>query len=335
MQLLEKRFELPVLPDRRYWTPEYLASISKTIRELKLARQAVILAHNYMWDPVKEVADFVGDSLGLSQQASRTEAKTIVFCGVHFMAETAAIICPEKLVLLPELKAGCSLSSSITVEELRDWKALHAGAIVVSYVNTSAEVKAESDYCCTSSNAEKVIRSIPPHKKILFLPDKFLGYYLAQRTGRDMEIWQGQCHVHAKINARDIDRIMEAHPYADLLIHPECGCVSSCMYRALQGLPGQPKTYFLSTEGMTRHVRQSKATEFAVATEIGILDRMRKENPDKHFIPVNENAVCEFMKTITPESILRSLEEMVHPITVPSRVAHKARLAIERMLALT
>lgn len=332
--VLEQRYELPALSDRGHWTPEYVASMSHKIRDLKEARKAVILAHNYMWGPVKEVADFVGDSLGLSQQAAKTEADVIVFCGVHFMAETAAIICPDKTVLLPNLSAGCSLSASITADELRAWKARNPGAVVVSYVNTSAEVKAESDYCCTSGNAEKVIRAIPEGKKILFLPDRFLGYYLAQRTGRDMDIWQGQCHVHAKINARHIDRVAEEHPDAEMLIHPECGCVSSCMYRALQGLPGQPKTYFLSTEGMTRHVKESASKEFAVATEVGILDRMRKDHPDRRFIPVNENALCEFMKSITLEDVLHSLEAMVYPITVPDPTARKARLAIGRMLSI-
>ncbi len=332
MQTDIKRYELPPLPDRGHWTEEHIAGLTERITSLKREREAIILAHNYMWDPVKDVADFVGDSLGLSQQAAKTPAKVIVFCGVHFMAETAAIICPDKLVLLPNLAAGCSLSASITADELRAWKREHPGAVVVSYVNTSAEVKAESDYCCTSSNAEKVIQAIPQDKEILFLPDKYLGKYLMERTQRDMQIWQGECHVHAKINAKNIDKVVEDHPTAELLIHPECGCVSSCMYRALKGLPGQPKTYFLSTEGMVKHIRSSKAQEFAVATEIGILGRMQKDNPTKTFLPVNEEAICEFMKSITLEDVLTSLQVLIHPITVPAETAVKARTSIQRML---
>lgn len=332
MQANLNRYELPILPDRRHWTPEYLRDIGAKIKALKREREAVILAHNYMWDPVKDVADFVGDSLGLSQQAAKTSAKVIVFCGVHFMAETASIICPDKLVLLPDLRAGCSLSSSITAEELRAWKREHPNAVVVCYINTSAEVKAESDYCCTSGNAEKVILSIPPDREILFLPDKYLGYYLMERTHREMYIWPGQCHVHAKINVNNIDNVVEQHPDAELLIHPECGCVSSCMNRAIKGLPGQPKTYFLSTEGMVQHIRKSPAQKFAVATEVGVLGRMRRDYPTKTFLPINEEALCEFMKTITPENVLHSLEELVYPIRVPEEIAAKARRSIRRML---
>ncbi len=307
--------------------------IAQEIKKLKAEKNAVILAHNYQLPEVQDIADFIGDSLGLSQAAAKTDADLIVFCGVHFMAETASIICPEKRVLLPDLEAGCSLAATINAEQLRAWKAEHPNAVVVAYVNTTAEVKAESDYCCTSTNALKVIQAIPPDKEILFLPDMFLGAYIQKVTGRKMHIWPGECHVHAGIRPRDIDAMRAAHPQAELLVHPECGCSSSCMYYQATGdLKGE--VHILSTEGMVKHARQSPATEFIVATEIGILHRLKKETSGKTFYPANERAICEYMKKITLDKVLRSLREEIYEIRVPEPTASKARRAIERMLAI-
>ncbi len=307
--------------------------IAQEIKRLKTEKNAVILAHNYQLPEVQDIADFIGDSLGLSQAAAKTDADIIVFCGVHFMAETASIICPEKRVLLPDLEAGCSLAATINAEQLRQWKAEHPNAVVVSYVNTTAEVKAESDYCCTSTNALKVVQAIPPDKEILFLPDMFLGAYIQKVTGRKMHIWPGECHVHAGIRPRDIDAMRAAHPQAEMLVHPECGCSSSCMYYQATGdLKGE--VHILSTEGMVKHARQSPAAEFIVATEVGILHRLKKETSGKTFYPANERAICEYMKKITLEKVLRSLREEIYEIHVPEPTASKARRAIERMLAI-
>ncbi len=309
-------------------------ALVEEIQRLRRERNAVILAHNYQIPEIQDLADFVGDSLGLSQAAARTDADVIVFCGVHFMAETAAILCPEKTVLIPDPEAGCSLAASITAEDLRRWKAEHPDAVVVAYVNTTAEVKAEADYCCTSSNAVKVIQAIPPEKEILFLPDMFLGAYLERVTGRRLHLWLGECHVHAGIRAEDINRMRQERPEAEFLIHPECGCVSQCMYALATGdTPGRG-AYILSTEGMIRHARQSPAREFIVATEIGVLHRMRKENPEKAFYPVSESAVCQYMKMITLEKLYRSLRDLVYRVTVPEEIAARARTAIQRMLAI-
>lgn len=316
-------------------SPAEIREKQQRIARLKEERNAVILAHNYQRDEVQEVADFVGDSLGLSQQAAATPADVIVFCGVHFMAETAAILCPDKIVLLPDLRAGCSLAATISGDELRMWKSHYPGAVVVAYVNTSAEVKAESDYCCTSANAAKVIRSIPPDRPILFVPDKFLAAAVAHQTGRPNIIpYPGYCHVHRTIRPEQVLRMMDEFPDIELLIHPECGCVSSCMARVADGtLPGD-RTFFLSTEGMMRHIDSSRAEEFAVGTEVGMLHRLRKMSPDKLFRPVNPEAVCEFMKTITLDRVLRSLEVLEPQIRVPDEIARHARLAIDRMLAI-
>jgi len=304
------------------------------ILQLKQERQAVILAHNYQIPEIQDLADFVGDSLGLSQEAAKTDAEVIVFGGVHFMAETAAILCPDKKVLIPDLKAGCSLAATITAEQLRQWKAEYPDAVVVSYVNTSAEVKAESDYCCTSSNAEKVIRAIPEDKEILFLPDLFLGSYLQKVTGRKMHLWMGECHVHAGIRPEHIRTMRQEHPQAEFLIHPECGCISSFMYYlADHAIPAQ-RTHIFSTGGMVNHARQSPAKAFIVATEVGLLHRMRKDSPQKQFIPANPEAVCQYMKMITLENLLHSLREMVYEVTIPEPIARRARRAIERMLEL-
>ncbi len=300
--------------------------IQSKIADLKQQRNAIILAHNYQLPEVQDVADIIGDSLMLSQKAAATDKKVIVFCGVHFMAETAAILAPEKTVLIPDLEAGCSLAATITADALRKWKQEHPGAVVVTYVNSTAEVKAESDYCCTSSNAVKVVEAIPKDKEILFAPDMFLGDWVRRQTGRQIHLWPGSCHVHHMIKTDEIKTLKQDHPRAKLLIHPECGCTSS-------SLPLADKV--LSTEGMVRFAKEDAAREYIVATETGILSRMEKQNPEKKFYPANARAVCEFMKMITLEKVLWSLEDMKYRVTVPKAVADKARLAIERMVAIT
>ncbi len=304
------------------------------ILSLKKERNAVILAHNYQLPEVQDISDFIGDSLALSRQAEKTKATTIIFCGVHFMAETASIICPDKTVLIPDLSAGCSLASSINSKELENWKKEHPNAIVVSYVNTSAEVKALSDYCCTSSNAVKVVNSIPEDKEILFLPDMFLGAYVEKITQRkNMFIWAGECHVHAGIKSDDINSVLKKYRQADFLVHPECSCTSSTMYHMAMG-DLQKTGYILSTEGMMKHARSSTNNEFVVATETGILYRMQKENQDKNFIPLKNDAVCKYMKMITMEKVYNSLLNNVYKVQVPRKIADNARLAIERMLSI-
>lgn len=304
------------------------------ILSLKKERNAVILAHNYQLPEVQDISDFIGDSLALSRQAEKTKAKTIIFCGVHFMAETASIICPDKTVLIPDLSAGCSLASSINSEELQNWKKEHPKAVVVSYVNTSADVKALSDYCCTSSNAVKVVDSIPDDKEILFLPDMFLGAYVEKITQRkNMFIWAGECHVHAGIKSDDINSVLKKYRQADFLVHPECSCTSSTMYHMAMG-DLQKTGYILSTEGMMKHARSSTNNEFVVATETGILYRMQKENQDKNFIPLKNDAVCKYMKMITIEKVYNSLLNNVYKVRVPRKIADNARLAIERMLSI-
>lgn len=304
------------------------------ILSLKKERNAVILAHNYQLPEVQDISDFIGDSLALSRQAEKTKATTIIFCGVHFMAETASIICPDKTVLIPDLSAGCSLASSINSKELENWKKEHPNAVVVSYVNTSAEVKALSDYCCTSSNAVKVVNSIPEDKEILFLPDMFLGAYVEKITQRkNMFIWAGECHVHAGIKSDDINSVLKKYRQADFLVHPECSCTSSTMYHMAMG-DLQKTGYILSTEGMMKHARSSTNNEFVVATETGILYRMQKENQDKNFIPLKNDAVCKYMKMITIEKVYNSLLSNVYKVQVPRKIADNARLAIERMLSI-
>jgi len=305
-----------------------VTTLHDEIRELAREREAVILAHNYQRPEVQDVADFVGDSLGLSREAAATDAEVIVFCGVHFMAETAAILSPQKTVLLPDLGAGCSLAASITGEELREWKAQHPGATVVSYVNTTAEVKAESDYCCTSGNARAVIEAIPEDQEILFLPDMYLGLWLERVTGRKLTIWLGECHVHAGIRPADIERWEREAPDAELLVHPECGCASQAMAF------GTERTKILSTEKMIDYAKRSPKERFLIATETGIIHRLQKEAPGKRFEPVREDAVCRFMKMITMENVRDSLAELQHRITVDEITADKARLAIERMVSI-
>ncbi len=309
-------------------TTQIVSTLHDEVRELAFERGAVILAHNYQVPEVQDVADYVGDSLGLSRQAAETDAETIVFCGVHFMAETAVILSPDKTVLIPDLDAGCSLAASINADQLRAWKAEHPGAVVVSYVNTTAEVKAESDYCCTSGNAKAVIDAIPEDKQILFLPDQFLGIWLERVTGRRLTKWLGECHVHADIHPEDIEAARKAKPDAELLVHPECGCASKCMAF------GDKKTHILSTEKMVTFARQSPAEDFLVATENGILHRLEKDVPGKRFETVSERAICKYMKMITLKKVRDSLRDMKYEVTVPEDVAAKARLAIERMVAI-
>ena len=315
-------------------TPEAAAALGEEIRELRAQRNAVILAHNYEYGEIQDIADYVGDSLGMAQFAAHSDAPVLVVCGVHFMAETSAILSPEKTVLIPDRDAGCSLAASINADQLRAWKAEHPGAVVVSYVNTTAEVKAESDYCCTSGNAERVIRAIPADKEILFLPDMFLGSYLRQITGRNMQIWAGECHVHAAIRPAMVERQRAALPDAEFLIHPECGCVSSTMHYLATGKIASEGTHILSTEGMIQHAAKSSATQFVVATEIGVLHRMRKANPAKEFLPIDESISCKYMKMITMEKLRNSLRDLTHVVTVEPELAARARTAIERMIAL-
>ncbi len=313
-----------------------LEKLTEEINRLRKDKNAVILAHNYQIPEVQDIADYTGDSLGLSQKAAETDADIIVFCGVHFMAETASIISPDKKVLIPDLGAGCSLADTIDAEQLRDWKEEHPGAVVVSYVNTSAEVKAETDYCCTSANAVQVVNSVPEDKEILFLPDMFLGAYAAKVTGRKMHIWHGECHVHAGIRIPEIKEIRETHPGAEMMIHPECGCTTNFLYHSVNNSTnGDKDMCFLSTGGMINHAKESESKEFIVATETGMLHRLRKDNPDKVFYPAKENAVCKYMKMITLPKVLKSLQEEVFEVKVPEDTAHKAKKSIDRMLEIT
>jgi quinolinate synthase len=309
-------------------TTAELTSLHEEVRALASERGAVILAHNYQVPEVQDVADFVGDSLGLSREAAKTDADAIVFCGVHFMAETAKILSPDKTVLLPDLDAGCSLAASITAHQLREWKAANPGAVVVSYVNTTAEVKAETDYCCTSGNAKAVIEAIPRDQQILFLPDMYLGLWLEKVTGRKLDIWMGECHVHAGIRPADIDRWQAEAPDAELLVHPECGCASQAMAF------GNDRTHILSTEGMINFAKQSPKPRFMVATEIGIIHRLEKEAPEKRFEPVNRKAFCKYMKMITLEKVRDSLRDWKYEVDVEPEIARRARGAIDRMVAL-
>jgi len=311
------------------------SKLKEDILRLKKEKDVVILAHNYQIPGIQDVADFIGDSLGLSRQEAKVDQKTILFCGVHFMAETAAIISPHKKVLVPDLEAGCSLSESITLDELKNWKKQHPSAIAVGYVNTTAEIKSELDYCCTSSNAINVVNAIPKNKEILFLPDMFLGSYVAKMTGRkNMHIWAGECHVHAGITPEDITKKLDSMKDAEFVIHPECSCTTPMLYDLASGSFDDRKVSILSTEGMLNHVRDSKAKNFVVATETGILYRMRKQNPGKTFVPASEKAECQYMKMNSIEKVYDSLVEDKYEVTVPKKIADKARLAIDRMLAI-
>jgi quinolinate synthase len=317
---------------------ENIPVLQEEVRELASERDAVILAHNYQLPEIQDIADYVGDSLGLSQQAALADASTIVFCGVHFMAETASILCPDKRVLIPDIEAGCSLADSITAEQLRQWKSRHPGAIVVMYVNTSAEVKADTDYCCTSANAvevvEHILREHGADTEILFGPDMFLGAYVEKRIGRPLHVWDGECHVHAGIRPADIAAVRSAHPGADFLIHPECGCSTSVMEYVAAGDVDAEGVHMLSTGGMLRYAHEHHGGTAIVATETGMLHPLRQAAPETEFIAANEAAHCRFMKMITLPKVRESLREGVHEVRVPPEIADRARLAIERMVAI-
>jgi quinolinate synthase len=316
-------------------TSSDIAATQARIRDLAAARGAVILAHNYQRPEVQDVADFVGDSLGLSREAAKTDADVIVFCGVHFMAETAAILSPDKTVLLPDLAAGCSLAATIDADQVRAWKAEHPGAVVVAYVNTTAAVKAEADYCCTSGNALEVVNAIPRETPILFLPDMYLGAHVRRLSGRDnIHVWMGECHVHAGIDPEHINLQRRKHPGAEFLIHPECGCATPVLEAISAGDITGTDVEILSTEGMIRRPAVSPANEFIVATEVGILHRLRRENPGKVFHAANDGAVCAYMKVTTLEDVVDALELMQHRIIVDPDTADRARLSIERMIAI-
>ena len=313
-----------------------MVMLKDEVLKLKKEKDIVILAHNYQVPEVQDVADFVGDSLGLSRQAAKVKQKTILFCGVHFMAETAAIVSPGKRVLIPDLEAGCSLSDSITIVQLRKWKKEHPDAITVGYVNTTAEIKSELDYCCTSSNAVNIVNAIPKEREILFLPDMFLGSYVSKITGRkNMQIWAGECHVHAGITPDHIEKKLAELKNAEFIVHPECSCTTPMMYDIASGSYKNHQVQILSTEGMMKHVSKSDSQQFVVATETGILYRMRQQNPQKTFIPASENAECEYMKMITLDKVYRSLYDEKYEVKVAKKIADKARLAIERMLSIS
>ncbi|MBD0860140.1 quinolinate synthase NadA [Gordonia sp. zg691] len=308
---------------------------AEEVRRLARARNATLLAHNYQLPAIQDVADHVGDSLALSRIAAEVDSDEIIFCGVHFMAETAKILSPDKRVLIPDERAGCSLADSITADELREWKAEFPDAVVVSYVNTTAEVKGLTDICCTSSNAVDVVASIDPDRDVLFLPDQFLGAHVKRETGRDnIHIWAGECHVHAGINGDELAEQAAAHPGADLFIHPECGCATSALYLAGEGAVPEDRVKILSTGGMLDAARQTGASQVLVATEIGMLHQLRKAAPGIDFQAVNDRASCPYMKMITPAALLRCLREGRDEVFVDADVAEKARKSVERMIAI-
>jgi len=328
-------------------SPAEIAELSAEVRALAAQRNAVILAHNYQVPEVQDVADYVGDSLGLSRQAAAAGAETIVFCGVHFMAETASILCPEKTVLIPDLDAGCSLAASIDSEQLADWKRQYPQGVVVMYVNTTAEVKALTDYCCTSANAVDVVRHIydthGPDTEILFGPDMWLGAYVEKELNRRMHVWDGECHVHAGIRPSDIEATRAAHPGADFLIHPECGCSTSVMEYVAAGDVSSEGVHMLSTGGMLAYAEQAEARgpsergerrEAVVATETGMLYPLQIAAPDVDFIPANAEASCMYMKMITLPKLRDALRDMRYEVRVPTEIAVRARVPIDRMVAI-
>ncbi|HEY0804950.1 MAG TPA: quinolinate synthase NadA [Pseudonocardiaceae bacterium] len=303
------------------------------VRRLAAERDAVILAHNYQLPEIQDIADHTGDSLALSRIAATADASTIVFCGVHFMAETAKILAPEKTVLIPDARAGCSLADSIDAAQLRAWKAEHPGAVVVSYVNTTAEVKAETDICCTSSNAVDVVNSIPADTEVLFCPDQFLGAHVRRVTGRtNLHVWAGECHVHAGINGDELAARAMAAPDAELFVHPECGCATSALYLAGEGAVPADRVKILSTGGMLDQARRTRAGRVLVATEIGMLHQLRRAAPGVDFQPVNDRASCRYMKMITAAALLRCLREGRDEVDVDRDVADRARGAVQRMI---
>lgn len=308
---------------------------AEEILRLAEERDATILAHNYQLGPIQDIAHHVGDSLALSRIAAEAPTSTIVFCGVHFMAETAKILSPEKTVLIPDAAAGCSLADSITADELREWKDEHPGAVVVSYVNTTAAVKALTDVCCTSSNAVDVVRSIPEDTEVLFLPDQFLGAHVRRETGREnLHIWAGECHVHAGINGKELEDRAASHPGAELYVHPECGCATSALYLAGEGTVEPEKVKILSTGGMVDAARASGSNQVLVATEIGMIHQLRKAAPEIEFLAVNERASCPYMKMITPAALLRCLVDGADEVHVDPGTAEAARGSVERMIAI-
>jgi quinolinate synthase len=319
-----------------------IAAMQAEVRELAAERRAVILAHNYQVPEVQDVAHYVGDSLGLSRQAAASDGEAIVFCGVHFMAETASILCPEKTVLIPDLDAGCLLAVSIDPDQLAAWRAEYPDGVVVMYVNTTAEVKALTDYCCTSANAVDVVRHIyethGPDTEILFGPDMWLGAYVEKELGRRMHVWDGECHVHAGIRPADIEATRAAHPGADFLIHPECGCSTSVMEYVAAGDVSAEGVHMLSTGGMLRYAeaaeRDGRTHEAVVATEVGMLHPLQMAAPDVEFIPANAEASCMYMKMITLPKLRDALREMKHEVRVPEEIAVRARVPIDRMVAL-
>ena len=307
---------------------------AREVRRLARERDAVILAHNYQSPEIQDVADHVGDSLALSRLAAASTARVIVFAGVYFMAETAKILAPAKTVLIPERQAGCSLADTITADQLRSWKAEHPGAAVVAYVNTSAEVKAEADLCCTSSNAADIVASVPAGREVLFLPDQFLGAYVQRVTGRaNLHIWMGECHVHAGISPAELRRKAASTPGAELFIHPECGCSTAALWQTQQGDLPETRTKVLSTGGMLDAARSTTAGTVLVATETGMLHQLRRANPLVRWEPVNPGAVCRFMKMTTPASLLRCLRDGTTEVNVPAEVAARARRAVQAMIA--
>jgi quinolinate synthase len=320
--------------------PEDVPALQDEVRELARERDAVILAHNYQRPEVQDVADYVGDSLGLSRQGAATDATTIAFCGVHFMAETASILSPEKTVLIPDLDAGCSLADSITPEQLRAWQAKHPDAITVMYVNTTAEIKALTDYCVTSSNAvavvEHILREQGGDTEILFGPDMFLGAYVERTIGRALHVWDGECHVHAGIRPSDIARTRAEHPGADFLIHPECGCSTSVMEYVAAGDVDAEGVHMLSTGGMLAYAAEhaGRGGTAIMATETGMLHPLRMAAPDVDFIAANERASCRYMKMITLTKLRDGLRDGVFEVRVPEAIAERARVPIERMVAI-
>ncbi|HEX3931085.1 MAG TPA: quinolinate synthase NadA [Nocardioides sp.] len=305
------------------------------VRRLAREQDAIVLAHNYMPAEIQDAADVVGDSLALARHAAATGASTIVLCGVLFMAETAKILSPDKRVLVPTADAGCSLADGVTAADVRRWRAEHPGAVVVAYVNTTAAVKAEVDLCCTSANAVDVVRSVPEDRPVLFLPDQFLGAHVRRETGRDnLHVWLGECHVHAGISPDDVRRQVRAHPDAELLVHPECGCATSALWLADEGVLPRERTQVLSTGGMVEAARRTTADTVLVATEIGMLHQLRKARPGTTFLPMNERASCRYMKMTTPDLLLRCLREGRDEVDVPPDLAARARAAVEAMLAI-
>lgn len=298
------------------------------IRQIKQEKNAVILAHYYTRPEVQDVADYLGDSLGLSQEAGKTSADIIVFCGVHFMAETASIISPQKKVLIPVPDAGCSLAEGVNGKDLATWKQRNPDGLVVSYVNTTAEVKAHTDYCCTSSNALKVVRNLPEGKKVLFGPDRNLGKYIQRVTGRDMEVWNACCCVHQPVDADMVLQALDRYPEADVLIHPEASCSHD------ERVLNHPRTFMYSTAGILKHAKESPKKQFVIATELGTLHQLRKDNPEKEFIPVHPGLICTEMKKITLENLLEALEKERYEVRVPQAVREQAIIPIQRMISL-